>query len=150
MRSSFRGAEVPKCVHPVRLEYKAQLWPAAGSVDSALGLHNSGLKSRGAQMSELRMAPARIVEALDVIEHVCAGGIAGVVGFWGGPFGLRRREEALHSRVVPDIADAAHRAGDAVVEEQALELLAGLTSPGPNDAAGRRRCRAARLPEAHP
>ena len=31
------------------------------------------------------------------------------------PFGLHRREEALHRRVVPDFARPAHRAGDATV-----------------------------------
>ena len=42
------------------------------------------------------------------------------------PLGLQRREEALHRRVVPDVAGSAHRAGDAVVGHQPLELLAGV------------------------
>jgi len=39
-------------------------------------------------------------------------------------FGLHRREEALHCRVVRDVARPAHRAGDAIVGHQPLELLA--------------------------
>jgi hypothetical protein len=41
-------------------------------------------------------------------------------------FGLQRGEEAHHRGVVPDVAGPAHRAGDAVVGYQALELLAGI------------------------
>ena len=41
-------------------------------------------------------------------------------------FGLERGEEALHRRVVPDIARAAHRADHAVVGHQSLELFAAV------------------------
>ena len=59
----------------------------------------------------------------------------------GDPFGLHRREEAIHRRVAlrwlstddvhrrnfgllrPDIARPAHRAGDAIISHQSLELL---------------------------
>src|SRR5690606_37649617 len=40
--------------------------------------------------------------------------------------GLKRREEALHRGIVPDVARPAHRAGDAVIGHQALELLTGV------------------------
>lgn len=49
-----------------------------------------------------------------------------MVGLPADPLGLERREEALHGRIVPDIAGPAHRALHAVVGHQLLELLFGL------------------------
>lgn len=48
---------------------------------------------------------SRIVEPLDVIEHVGLGLITGSIGLTSGAFGLQGREEALHRRVAPDIPD---------------------------------------------
>lgn len=42
------------------------------------------------------------------------------------PFGLERGEEAFHGGIFPDIAGPAHRAGDAIVSHQPLELLTGI------------------------
>src|SRR5450830_47804 len=67
-----------------------------------------------------------IVEALDVVEHVGFRLIPRPVDFTRCAFGLERREEALHCRIVPDIARAAHRADDAVICHQPLELLAAV------------------------
>ena len=44
-------------------------------------------------------------------------------------FGFERGEEALHRRIVPDVA-AAHRADDTVISHQSLELLAGVLAAG--------------------
>ncbi len=38
----------------------------------------------------------------------------------------RSSEQALYRGVVPDVARAAHRTGDAVLGEQLLEVLAGV------------------------
>src|SRR5664279_4403773 len=67
-----------------------------------------------------------IVEPLDVVEHICSGLVPGAIGFSLGAFGFQRREEALHRRVVPDVAGSAHAANDAAVGHQALELVAGV------------------------
>ena len=72
------------------------------------------------------MAEDLVVEPLDVIEHVGPGGVSGSVDLAADAFGLKRREEALHCGVVPDIAGPAHRAVDAIVGHQPLELLAGV------------------------
>ena len=72
------------------------------------------------------MTSGRIVEPLDVVEHIRPGLVPGAIDFAGGAFGLQRREEALHRRVVPDIAGSAHAANDAAVGHQLLELLAGV------------------------
>ncbi len=40
--------------------------------------------------------------------------------------GLQTAEEALHRRVVPDLAGATHAAGDALFLEQLLEVIAGV------------------------
>jgi hypothetical protein len=68
----------------------------------------------------------RVVTSFDVVEHIGSCLVSGPVGFAFRPFGLERREEALHRRVVPDITGTAHAADDAVVGHQTLELLAGV------------------------
>ena len=68
----------------------------------------------------------RVVEALDVIEHIGPGFFPCPVDLAAEPFGLHRREEALHRGVVPAFTTPAHAAGDALCLEQLLEEL-GLT-----------------------
>ena len=72
------------------------------------------------------MTPGRVVEPLDVVEHICSGLVPGAVGFSLDTLGLERREEALHRRIVPNVAGSAHAADDANVGHQALVLLAGV------------------------
>src|SRR5258705_10421886 len=72
------------------------------------------------------MTPGRIVEPLDVVEHIRSGLVSCPIGFAAGTLGLQRREEALHRRVVPDIAGSAHAADDSAVGHQLLELQAGV------------------------
>ena len=107
----------PKFVEPYVKNQKNDMadWPAAGFVDTRLSLHNAGLECHWAEIAQLRMASLRIVEALDVVEHVGPGGVTRAVDLAGSPFGFQRGEEALHCRVVPYVAGPAHRAGDAVV-----------------------------------
>ncbi len=57
---------------------------------------------------------------------MCSGLVPGAICFAAGALGLQRREEALHRRVVPDVAGSAHAADDAAVGHQSLELLAGV------------------------
>ena len=45
-----------------------------------------------------------VVEALDVIEHVCPGVVARPIDLLADALGFQRREEALHRRIVPDVA----------------------------------------------
>ena len=93
-------------------------------MDTKLGYMTLLLEVHGAEIAQGRVPARGIVEAFDVIEHVLPCLIARAVGFARDPFGLQRREEALHRSVVPDIAGPAHRAGDAIVGHQPLELLA--------------------------
>ena len=72
------------------------------------------------------MPPCGIVEALDVIEHVSFGLVSCAVRFGRRAFGLQRREETLHGRIVPDVAGPAHATGDAVVGQEPLEGLTGV------------------------
>src|SRR4051794_622570 len=72
------------------------------------------------------MTADRIVEPLDIVEHIRPGLVSGAIYFASGPLGLQRREEALHRRIVPDVAGSAHAADDAAVDHQPLELLAGV------------------------
>jgi hypothetical protein len=70
--------------------------------------------------------PLGIVEALDIVEHVGPGIVPRPIRLARCALGLQRGEEALHRRIVPAIARAAHRAGDAMIGHQPLELLAGV------------------------
>lgn len=49
------------------------------------------------------MTSGRVVEPLDVIEHVGSGLVAGAVGLASDALGLERGEEALHCGIVPDV-----------------------------------------------
>jgi len=69
---------------------------------------------------------SHVVEAFDVVEHVSLGFVPCPIGLARRSFGFQRGEEALHRRVVPDVARTAHRADDAVIGHQPLELLAGV------------------------
>ena len=65
-----------------------------------------------------------IVEALNVIEDVGSSLVARAVASPMYSLDLQTREEALHGRVVPDVASSTHAALDAVIrEEQLIELV---------------------------
>ena len=70
------------------------------------------------------MTPGRVVEALDVIEHVGLRLRSRAVDLLAHPLGLERGEKALHRGVIPDISGPAHRTGDPIVGQEPLELLA--------------------------
>ncbi len=65
-------------------------WPAAGSVDTVLSPHRPFFERHRAEIAELRMTPPQVVEALDAVEHVGAGGIAGPIDLAADPLGLPR------------------------------------------------------------
>lgn len=48
-------------------------WPAAGLSDSRLSYPHLGFIVIGAEIAQCRVAPLRIVEALNVIEHIRFG-----------------------------------------------------------------------------
>ena len=79
------------------------------------------------------MAPAWIVEVLDVAEYVRSGVVVGAVDFAGRPFGLQGREESLNRGIVLDIAGPAHQ------QVMPLSALSGRSSA--------QRCRSAASPE---
>ena len=79
-----------------------------------------------AEVADRRVAPLRVVEKFNVVEHVGAGLIAGSVDLACRAFGFQRREEACHGGIVPDVPRAAHAAGDTVIGHELLKLLAGL------------------------
>src|SRR6185312_14144743 len=101
-------------------------WAAAGLVDTTLSCLHLLLELDGADVTDRRVLPFRIVEALDVIEDIRLGFVARAIGLACSALGLQRGEEALHRGVVPDIAGAANAAGDAELAQQPLELLAAV------------------------
>src|SRR4029077_12637951 len=99
-------------------------WPAPGLDDTQLSKSGLPLELHRAQITDRRVSAFRVVEALDIVKHICLCLIARPVRFVTGALGLQRREEALHRGVVPHIARSAHRTDDAAVGQQPLELLA--------------------------
>lgn len=65
-----------------------------------------------------------IVEPLNVVEHIRSCIVTRLIVPSSRSFGLQRREEAFDRRVVPAITAAAHTAGNTVLLEQPLEVLA--------------------------
>src|SRR5207249_11638429 len=81
-----------------------------------------------APMAQRRMPRGRVVEALDVVEDIRPGRLAGPIGPPRRPLGLQGREEALPRRMVPDMAGTGDAAGHAERSQQALEGLTGQPS----------------------
>ena len=81
------------------------------------------LELHGAEIAARGVSSFRVVEALDVVEHVCPGVVPGSIDLAGTPFGFERGEEALHRRIVPDIAGPAHGTIDTIVIQQQPELF---------------------------
>src|SRR5271168_5499426 len=92
-----------------------EVWPAPGSVDTRLSESRLHFELHGAQISDRRVPAFRIIEAFDVVEHISLGLVARPIRFARRALGLQRGEEALHRRIVPDVARTAHRADNAVI-----------------------------------
>jgi hypothetical protein len=82
----------------------SDLWPAPGLDDTQLGESSLPLELHRAQIPDRRVPAFRVVEALDIVKHICLCLIARPVRFVAGALGLERREEALHRGVIPDVA----------------------------------------------
>lgn len=67
-----------------------------------------------------------MVESLDVVEHIRPRLVERPVDFAPDTFGLERRGEAVHGGIVPNVADPALRASDAIFGEQFVEVLVGV------------------------
>src|SRR5215831_2534161 len=79
-------------------------WPAPGLDDTQLSKSGLPLELHRAQITDRRVSAFRVIEALDIVKHVCLCLIARPVRFVTGALGLQRREEALHRGVVPHVA----------------------------------------------
>ncbi len=75
------------------------------------------LESIGWQVAQFGVQPHAVVEANDVVGDVGHGlSVVGVIAL-PNPFRLEAQEEALHDRVVPTVALAAHAADQAVTHQ---------------------------------
>src|SRR5207245_6760801 len=83
------------------LSLRLAAWPASGLDDTQLSKSGLPLELHRAQIADRRVSAFRVVEALDIVKHVCLCFIARPVRFVAGALGLQRREEALHRGVVP-------------------------------------------------
>src|SRR5262245_27748381 len=83
---------------------ESEEWPAPGLDDTQLSKSGLPLELHRAQITDRRVSAFRVVEALDIVKHVCLCFIARPVRFIAGALGLQRREEALHRSVVPHVA----------------------------------------------
>src|SRR5262245_52167812 len=97
---------MPVCEPALTDWTKASLpkWPAPGLDDTQLSKSGLPLELHRAQITDRRVSAFRVVEALDIVKHVCLCFIARPVRFIAGALGLQRREEALHRSVVPHVA----------------------------------------------
>jgi hypothetical protein len=86
------------------LSVAPKIWPAPGLDDTQLSKSGLPLELHRAQITDRRVSAFRVVEALDIVKHVCLCFIARPVRFIAGALGLQRREEALHRSVVPHVA----------------------------------------------
>ena len=84
------------------------------------------LELHRADVADGRVASLRVVEELDVVEHVGAGLVTCAVDLAGCALGFQRRKEALHRGIVPDVAGAARAACHTVVGHELLKLLTGV------------------------
>lgn len=72
------------------------------------------------------MPTLRIVKPFHVVKQICLRVVARTIVPSVHSLDLQAGEETLHHGVVPDVAQAAHAADNAVLVEQSLELLAGV------------------------
>jgi hypothetical protein len=79
-------------------------WNDPDSRDTTLSSFRSSFEFDRAHIADGRVPSVRIVEPFDVIEHISLGLLPGSIFFPVNSFLLQRIEEALHGRVVPDIA----------------------------------------------
>ena len=68
---------------------------------------------------------ARVVEALDVVEHIGPGVSQGQVSTAMHALALEQAEEALHRCIVAAVADRTHAAGEVMVFQELLVIRAG-------------------------
>jgi hypothetical protein len=105
------------------------MWAAAGLVDTRLRQFRLPFELHGTEIPQRGVPPPRIVEALDIIEHIGLGLRSRAVHLRRRAFGFQRGEEALHHRIVPDVARPAHATGHAVVGQETLERLTRILAP---------------------
>ena len=94
-----------------------EVWDAAGLLDPDLSC-SSVFKLYRTDVPNRRVPTRRVVEPLDVIEHICRRLLARAVDLASRALRLQATEEALHCRVVPDFASTAHAAHDALLSQQ--------------------------------
>jgi hypothetical protein len=77
----------------------------------------------GTEIAQCGVPSPRIVEALDIVEHVGLGLIPRSLDLAGYPLGLERGEQALHCCIIPYVPRAAHRADDAVIGKREVDPI---------------------------
>ena len=81
---------------------------------------------RKTQVTQCRVSSKQIIEPFNVVERVGPGFNERSIVRAVRSFHLERGEEALHRRVVPAVPAATRAAGDTVISQQPLELLASV------------------------
>ena len=102
-RASYLPLLPPSKNLTTEIKEKVNGWPAPGLDDTQLSKSGLPLELHRAQITDRRMSAFRVVEALDIVKHVCLCFIARPVRFVAGALGLQGREEALHRGVVPHV-----------------------------------------------
>ena len=71
------------------MDLDSTIWPAPGLDDTQLGKSSLPLELHRAQITDRRVSAFRVVEALDIVKHVCLCFIACPVRFVAGALGLQ-------------------------------------------------------------
>ena len=67
-----------------------------------------------------------VVEPLNVVKDIRPGFVPRLVPRAEKSFDVKRREETLNFRIVPALTAPTHAAGDSLIDQQALEVFAGV------------------------
>ena len=107
-------------------KYKTMNFGAPGLLDTCLfQFLLPDLEVNGRQAAVVRVLSLRVVEQLDVFEHVMPRIIARWIGLPPDPFPLQQLEVALGHRIIMAIAAPAHTGFEIVLMEEGLPLPAG-------------------------
>jgi hypothetical protein len=103
-------------------------WVATASVDAPFSLRVPSSRSRQGSGNPESSAAPRMVEPIDVAEHIRPCIVTRLIVLPASSLGFQLGEEALHRCVVAAVTATTHAAGDAVLFQRPLELLTRILS----------------------
>jgi hypothetical protein len=90
IKAILSGLGLQDCGH-----FRGQHWPAAGFVVMWVSWRSAGFEFYQAEAAQFRGSFARVVEALDLVEHFRAGVVSGLVDLSCSPFGFQKKKLSI-------------------------------------------------------